>query len=591
MKKLYFFVAFCLICLCFFTGCKKQYNITFDASGGICDVKTQTYKKGDYVSKPNDPVKEGYTFLYWEKEGIAYEFNEAVESAFTLVAKWQINTYTIIYDTDGGSYLEDEVVTYGQTISETQPTKEGYEFKGWMLDGVMYDVNTPVKSDLILLSIWEKTQYIVTFDVDGGESLAPLKVNEGESLGKMVPVKEHYSFVCWLLDGSEYDVNQPITSNITLVALWKEDYKVTIHYNNGDPNLILYAKEGQSISSLGGIDEPVKEGYEFINFYYDEDFTSALLNYAKITNDIDIYAKFSKIYYITYHLDGGTTKDDLLTNYIAEDVESREIDLLIPEKKGYFFRGWHEEIDFSDSNFYKLEKGLARDITLYAKWEEATLQNAYLSILGDSISTYKGYIPGGFSHFPYYADFESGGRITVDQTWWKITQNALGCKLGVNNSYSGTCVMSKYGYMTSAETISRLQYSVRFDNLPPDIMIIFMGNNDALVENLNTDEFAVSYRKMLENIYYLYPNVQLFLCTVSYEVYFVGKPYYQEHLLVTTEVNRIIQSLAEEYQLPVIDFQNAYHDQSYLYDTIHPNELGMKALADVAIDAITKFYG
>lgn len=41
--------------------------------------------------------------------------------------------------------------------------------------------------------------------------------------------------------------------------------------------------------------------------------------------------------------------------------------------------------------------------------------------------------------------------------------------------------MNEYGYTTSAENISRLQHSTRFDNLPPDIMIIYMGNNDALV--------------------------------------------------------------------------------------------------------------
>lgn len=91
-----------------------------------------------------------------------------------------------------------------------------------------------------------------------------------------------------------------------------------------------------------------------------------------------------------------------------------------------------------------------------------------------------------------------------------------------------------------------------FDNLPPDIMIIYMGNNDALVQNLNTANFEKSYRNMLNNLYTLYPNIQLFLGTLSYEKYFVGKDYYEEHVLVTAEVNRIIQSLASEYNLPIM---------------------------------------
>ena len=590
MKKLYVLISIFMCSLFLFTGCQKTYTITFDANGGICEVDTIDCKKKDTIYVPSEPTREGYTFLYWEKDGSQFDFNEAITSSFTLVAKWEIQKYDVIFDTDGGTYIEDQKVEYGKTIQVDNPTKVGYEFVGWSLNGEIYDVSTPIKNNLILLAIWTDVKYTVTFDVAGGDELEPIKIKNGESLGKIIPTKEHNSFVCWLLNGEVYDPTTPITSNITLVASWKEDYKVTIHYNNNDPDLVLYAKEGQSINDLGGIDSPIKEGYKFINFYYDEEFTKAMLIFSKINNDIDLYAKFSKIYYITYHLNGGTTKEELLTSYVVEDVENRNIDLVLPEKKGYFFRGWHEKEDCSDSNFYMITKKEARDITLFAKWDEATLQNAYLGILGDSISTYKGYIPNGFVHFPYYASSDDGGMITLEQTWWRITQQTLGCRLGINNSYSGTCVMNEYGYTTSAENISRLQHSTRFDNLPPDIMIIYMGNNDALVQNLNTANFEKSYRNMLNNLYTLYPNIQLFLGTLSYEKYFVGKDYYEEHVLVTAEVNRIIQSLANEYNLPIIDFATAYSDSSYLFDTIHPNVLGMKALANVAIDAISKFY-
>ncbi|MBS1363335.1 MAG: hypothetical protein HPY96_03765 [Bacilli bacterium] len=590
MKKLYVLISIFMCSLFLFTGCQKTYTITFDANGGICEVDTIDCKKKDTIYVPSEPTREGYTFLYWEKDGSQFDFNEAITSSFTLVAKWEIQKYDVIFDTDGGTYIEDQKVEYGKTIQVDNPTKEGYEFVGWSLNGEIYDVSTPIKNNLILLAIWTDVKYTVTFDVAGGDELEPIKIKNGESLGKIIPTKEHNSFVCWLLNGEVYDPTTPITSNITLVASWKEDYKVTIHYNNNDPDLVLYAKEGQSINDLGGIDSPIKEGYKFINFYYDEEFTKAMLIFSKINNDIDLYAKFSKIYYITYHLNGGTTKEELLTSYVVEDVENRNIDLVLPEKKGYFFRGWHEKEDCSDSNFYMITKKEERDITLFAKWDEATLQNAYLGILGDSISTYKGYIPNGFVHFPYYASSDDGGMITLEQTWWRITQQTLGCRLGINNSYSGTCVMNEYGYTTSAENISRLQHSTRFDNLPPDIMIIYMGNNDALVQNLNTANFEKSYRNMLNNLYTLYPNIQLFLGTLSYEKYFVGKDYYEEHVLVTAEVNRIIQSLANEYNLPIIDFATAYSDSSYLFDTIHPNVLGMKALANVAIDAISKFY-
>lgn len=336
MKKLYVLISIFMCSLFLFTGCQKTYTITFDANGGICEVDTIDCKKKDTIYVPSEPTREGYTFLYWEKDGSQFDFNEAITSSFTLVAKWEIQKYDVIFDTDGGTYIEDQKVEYGKTIQVDNPTKEGYEFVGWSLNGEIYDVSTPIKNNLILLAIWTDVKYTVTFDVAGGDELEPIKIKNGESLGKIIPTKEHNSFVCWLLNGEVYDPTTPITSNITLVASWKEDYKVTIHYNNNDPDLVLYAKEGQSINDLGGIDSPIKEGYKFINFYYDEEFTKAMLIFSKINNDIDLYAKFSKIYYITYHLNGGTTKEELLTSYVVEDVENRNIDLVLPEKKDIF---------------------------------------------------------------------------------------------------------------------------------------------------------------------------------------------------------------------------------------------------------------
>ena len=82
-------------------------------------------------------------------------------------------TYNVSFDTDGGSYAAPQVIKKGDVIVKpTNPTREGYNFVRWELDGREYDFTTPIESDAILKAIWEKIEipevkYKVTFTLDG----------------------------------------------------------------------------------------------------------------------------------------------------------------------------------------------------------------------------------------------------------------------------------------------------------------------------------------------------------------------------------------------------------------------------------------
>lgn len=97
---------------------------------------------------------------------------------------------------------------------------------------------------------------------------------------------------------------------------------------------------------------------------------------------------------------------------------------------------------------------------------------------------------------------------------------------------------------------------------------------------------------MLDHIYQLYPEVQLFLCTLTYETNYQSKEesIYLQHIANSQALNQVIQKLAQEYQLPLIDFANAFHSKEYLVDTVHPNIKGMIAMADLAVEAVQQFY-
>ena len=106
-----------------FTG--TEYTITFDTDGAG-DIEPIKGFYGTAVQKPAAPVKSGYTFLGWEPE-IPATFS----GNMTVKAKWQMNQYTITFDTDGGSTINPMTVDYNSTIAVNIPTKEGYTFLGW----------------------------------------------------------------------------------------------------------------------------------------------------------------------------------------------------------------------------------------------------------------------------------------------------------------------------------------------------------------------------------------------------------------------------------------------------------------------------
>lgn len=574
--------------LLFLSSCQATYQVTFQNETGEIYTIVKV-KKNKTVSAIDDPIQSGYTFLYWEKNGIKYEFDTPIQQDIVLVAKFESNQRTITFYEDEDIIYQKMVVNTGDLLQIEPPKRQGYIFKGWMKDQQLIQLDTyRVTEDSTFYALWEKQVYTITFDTDGGLPLDAQEIGYGEIMNPVIPIKEGYSFMGWYVSGKLFSPETKITQDLQLVAKWIRVYTVTIHLNNGEENIQILVPEGKTILAVYQLEDPVKDKHQFMYYCVDESCTTAFMMSRIITMDMDLYARFDPIYTISYELNGGTATD-LLTSYLPNQIQYAPIPLAIPIKEGYYFRGWYEEADYSGTRYNILQMGEQRDIKLYAKWEEKCLENAYMGFLGDSISTFKGYIPAGYSYFyPQYCD------LLVEQTWWKMTVDRIGCRLGINNSYSGTCVSQKYGASTAGESISRLMKSKRSDNLPPDILIIFMGMNDSLAApyGLNEVDFEKAYRNMLDNIYQLYPEVQLFLCTLTYETNYQSKEesIYLQHIANSQALNQVIKKLAQEYQLPLIDFANAFHSKDYLVDTVHPNIKGMSAMADLAVEAVQKFY-
>ena len=105
----------------------NQYTITFDTAGGS-EIAPITQDYGTEITAPDNPTRKGYTFKGWDKE-----IPETMPAEnITVKAQWEINQYTIAFDTNGGSEIAPITQDYGTEITAPDnPTRKGYTFKGW----------------------------------------------------------------------------------------------------------------------------------------------------------------------------------------------------------------------------------------------------------------------------------------------------------------------------------------------------------------------------------------------------------------------------------------------------------------------------
>ena len=113
-------------------------------------------------------------------------------------------------------------------------------------------------------------------------------------------------------------------------------------------------------------------------------------------------------------------------------------------------------------------------------------ENHNIFIMGDSYSTYTGYIPEGYNS--YYGDNRKDNPIVkgVEKTWWKILENEKNLNIVLNDSYSGSTVCNtvREGFKLDTSFINRIDKYIAdgfFTENAIDTMLIFGGTNDSWI--------------------------------------------------------------------------------------------------------------
>lgn len=191
---------------------------------GDSEYAKQVLPSGTLATRPDAPAATpGYTFGGWNKaDGTAWDYaSDKVTDNITLYAKWAANTYTITFDTAGGSEIAPITQDYGTVITAPKaPTREGYTFIGWDKE-----IPTTIPAEnMTVIAQWEINQYTITFDTAGGSEITPITQDYGTVITAPAdPTREGYTFMGW---DQEIPKTMP-AENITLKARWKDIEKPT----------------------------------------------------------------------------------------------------------------------------------------------------------------------------------------------------------------------------------------------------------------------------------------------------------------------------------------------------------------------------
>lgn len=163
------------VCIGIFGNSKSMCVVQFESNGGT-PVEGTEIVCGKTVSQPDEPTKEGFTFQGWMQDGDLFDFDETpLYKNAILVARWQANEGTEIvkvkFDTDGGSKMDEVEIAKGAKLHiSIVPTKMGYVFDDWYLDGKPFDFDEPVTRDIILKATWTKRQVTTNNNTNNSNS-------------------------------------------------------------------------------------------------------------------------------------------------------------------------------------------------------------------------------------------------------------------------------------------------------------------------------------------------------------------------------------------------------------------------------------
>ena len=363
---------------------EDYFRITFNSNGGS-SVEEQLVKKGEKIDKPDNPVKEGYTFSYWSYQNVEFLFDAfAPSSDMILDANWVICSYdvSISNNNDCGIVSGAGTYTFNAAVNLTASPKAGYKFLGWLesdkvvSENLTYSFNMP-SHNLNLATKYDLQEFnaIVYNDTSSGTVVGAGKYKYLENVTLSVTPNTGYIFDGWY-EGStlvcstqQYSFTMP-NFDVLLSTIYKKQ-KVSLTVLNSDSmagtitgNSSGEYDYGTQVTVTANPNHP----YLFNGWFINNEVVSNLLSYTFVlTSDVSITAKWGlssfSISLSNDNVNAGTITGDGIYLF------GTPVTLQALVNPGYSFRGWYKGSSLFSSNANYTFNMPGENINLTAKWD------------------------------------------------------------------------------------------------------------------------------------------------------------------------------------------------------------------------------
>lgn len=415
----------------------RKYDIVYHLDGGNFAVGT-VHPDYYYISSSSitipDPIRNGYTFDGWYTDSdLSVPAETTIPTNSTgnrdFYAKWNLNSYTVIYNVNGGENLTNDTYSVESTLILPTPTRDGYKFQGWY-DNAEFEgaaittlpiepIDAETLTDKTLYAKWEEIVYfnIVYKDQNGDDIVLPVTAvpEDGEELSALPtpPVSRGFTFDGWCTDAEcensepimEPDENWPTSQDegepITLYPKYSEiKYPIIYHdvIEEEWPVLANHPEEYTVTSSAVTIGKPMRLGYNFVQWCTNKRLTENCEESPTIDPDeidplagVVLYPDWAlNTYTITYETNDGTLADKSPLDYSMK----KSVTLKNPSRENYVFKGWYDNAEFNGEEITTLpvepiNAETLTNKTLYAKWQTRKyILNYDCGFVGETPVTY-----------------------------------------------------------------------------------------------------------------------------------------------------------------------------------------------------------
>ena len=330
----------------------EVYTVTFDSYGGTPVPPAQEVEYGLTATKPADPTLKGYTFAFWylgedEQNATAYDFDTPVTENITLTAKWNINKYTVAFDSYGGTPVPPaQEVEYGHTATKpVEPTLKGYTFDGWYLGDEKYDFSAAVEQNITLTAKWHVTLHNIYAYARLNSYFAPLTTSEFDT-----PVTLNEATLSRLGLGSYNSLGYISIGSFTFDAM---PLTSDLYFGDDAELSAVAEKLATDIALETGVSDKIAEKIAWTALYKtvnEEDMApgypaeagyqlSGNLNLASVTFRAGA-ENVENMPAVNYTYDDGAI--DFYDFYFAGDTIT--LPTTEPTREGYSFKGWSVEV-------------------------------------------------------------------------------------------------------------------------------------------------------------------------------------------------------------------------------------------------------